>query len=173
VVGGSGNDTVYGSADANELNGQDGNDILAGADGADTLWGGNGNDWLEGGHGNDLVAGGAGDDRLIGGAGNDVLHGEAGRDLFVFESALNATSNVDVIVDFAVAEDWIGLSRGVFSSAALTVGSGATTAGAQIVYNAATGDLSYDADGVGGAAQVKFAHLAANLGLTAANFVLL
>ncbi|MGO4527312.1 calcium-binding protein [Microvirga sp. 2MCAF35] len=173
VVGGSGHDTVYGSADANELNGQDGNDILAGADGADTLWGGNGNDWLEGGSGNDLLAGGAGDDRLVGGAGNDALHGEAGRDTFVFDTALNATTNVDEIVGFSAAEDWIGLSRSVFASATLKVGASATTAGAQIVYNAATGDLSYDADGVGGVAQVKFAHLAAGLVLTSANFVLI
>jgi len=177
VVGGSGNDTVYGSSDANELNGQGGNDILAGADGNDTLWGAAGNDWLEGGSGNDLLAGGAGDDRLVGGAGNDALHGEAGRDVFVFESALNAATNVDWIADFSVAEDWIGLSRSVFggfgASVALAVGAGATAATAQVVYDSATGALSYDADGTGGLAQVKFAQLSAGLALSAANFVLI
>ena len=177
VVGGAGHDTVYGSDDANELNGQGGNDILAGADGNDTLWGGNGNDWLEGGSGDDLLAGGAGDDRLVGGAGNDALHGEAGRDVFVFESALNAATNVDWIADFSVAEDWIGLSRSVFggfgASVALAVGAGATAATAQVVYDSATGALSYDADGTGGLAQVKFAQLSAGLALSAANFVLI
>ncbi|WP_162820215.1 calcium-binding protein, partial [Microvirga calopogonii] len=177
VLGGSGNDTVYGSAEANELNGQGGNDILAGADGHDTLWGGAGNDWLEGGSGDDLVAGGAGDDRLVGGAGNDVLHGEAGRDTFVFESALNATSNVDRIADFAVAEDWIGLSRSVFggfgASVSLVIGTAATANNAaQVVYDSATGALFYDPDGASPAAQVKFAQLAAGLALTSANFVL-
>jgi len=177
VVGGSGNDTVYGSSDANELNGQGGNDILAGADGNDTLWGAAGNDWLEGGNGNDLLAGGTGDDRLVGGAGNDALHGEAGRDVFVFESTLNAATNVDWIADFSVAEDWIGLSRSVFggfgASVALAVGAGATAATAQVVYDSATGALSYDADGTGGLAQVKFAQLSAGLALSAANFVLI
>jgi len=125
----------------------------------------------------DLVAGGAGDDRLVGGAGNDVLHGEAGRDTFVFESALNAASNVDRIADFNTAEDWIGLSRSVFggfgSAVSLSVGASAKAAGAQIVYDSATGALSYDADGTGAVAQVKFAQLAAGLALTASNFVLL
>ncbi|MGO4705270.1 M10 family metallopeptidase [Microvirga sp. 2MCAF38] len=179
LIGGAGNDTVYGSADANELNGQDGNDILAGADGNDTLWGGNGNDWLEGGNGNDLIAGGSGDDRLVGGSGNDVLHGEAGRDTFVFDTALNAASNVDQIVGFNASEDWIALSRSIFggfgSSVSLVAGPGATAnaATAQIVYDSTTGALSYDADGKGAAAQIKFAQLAPHLTLTAANFFLI
>ncbi|MGO4705269.1 calcium-binding protein [Microvirga sp. 2MCAF38] len=177
MIGGAGNDTVYGSADANELNGQDGNDILAGADGNDTLWGGTGNDWLEGGNGNDLIAGGSGDDRLVGGSGNDVLHGEAGRDTFVFDTALNAASNVDEIVGFNTSEDWIALSRSIFFTGntplSLAIGPTATAATAQIVYDDATGALSYDADGKGAAAQIKFAQLAPHLTLTAANFFLI
>ncbi|MGO4527334.1 M10 family metallopeptidase C-terminal domain-containing protein [Microvirga sp. 2MCAF35] len=177
VIGGSGNDTVYGSLEDNVLSGQDGDDILAGADGQDILYGDIGNDWLEGGNGDDFIFGGSDDDRVVGGAGNDVLHGEAGRDLFVFESALNGTNNVDRIADFAVAEDWIGLSRSVFggfgASVSLAVGASANAAGAQIVYDAATGALSYDADGTGAAAEVKFAQLAPGLALTAGNFVLI
>ncbi|WP_262028770.1 calcium-binding protein [Microvirga sp. Mcv34] len=178
VVGGIGNDTLYGSAEANELNGQGGNDTLAGADGNDTLWGGSEHDWLEGGIGDDLLAGGSGNDRLVGGAGNDVLHGEAGRDLFVFESALNAAGNVDRIADFNVAEDWIALSGSVFggigTSVSLVIGTGATANNAaQIVYDNLTGALYYDPDGASPAAQVKFAQLSTGLALTAANFVLI
>ncbi|WP_342238054.1 calcium-binding protein [Inquilinus sp. OTU3971] len=57
-------DTLTGSAVANQLYGEGGNDILNGLDGDDTLVGGDGND---------VLRGGAGADRIVGGAGIDLV----------------------------------------------------------------------------------------------------
>ncbi|MFC7608070.1 M10 family metallopeptidase C-terminal domain-containing protein [Teichococcus aestuarii] len=61
-IGGSGNDTLTGTAQADILQGQGGNDTLSGGAGADTLSGGDGNDILTGGRGADALSGGAGGD---------------------------------------------------------------------------------------------------------------
>ena len=45
----------------------------------------------------DVVSGGAGDDTLAGNLGNDTLNGGAGKDIFVFDTALNAKTNLDQI----------------------------------------------------------------------------
>ncbi|MEQ1768180.1 MAG: M10 family metallopeptidase C-terminal domain-containing protein, partial [Methylotenera sp.] len=63
-IGGSGNDSITGSAAANVLNGGLGNDILSGVAGKDTLLGGDGDDILTGGLGLDTLTGGAGADRF-------------------------------------------------------------------------------------------------------------
>ncbi|NKC34631.1 hypothetical protein HEQ75_27550, partial [Roseomonas sp. BU-1] len=59
AIGGSGNDEIHGSDDANSLAGGDGNDSLSGGDGNDTLDGGEGNNLLDGGEGLDLLDYGA------------------------------------------------------------------------------------------------------------------
>jgi serralysin len=64
VIGGSGNDTLIGTDDANVLTGGAGNDVLSGK---------GGNDVIDGGDGDDLIDGGAGNDTLIGGNGIDTL----------------------------------------------------------------------------------------------------
>ncbi len=68
-----------------------GNDIenLVGGSGDDTLWGSTASNRLNGGPGNDVIHGLAGNDVLIGGDGNDTLYGDAGDDTFL---ATNATS---------------------------------------------------------------------------------
>ena len=79
--------------------------------------------------------------------------------------------HVDRITDFNVADDKIQLDRGVFggfgASVSLAVGSMANSGGAQIIYNSGTGDLSYDADGLGGGVAIKFATLSNTAGLSA------
>ncbi len=70
------------------------------------LYGRAGNDSLTGGSGNDLIKAGEGDDLINGGAGNDRLYGEAGKDTFVLGSAQGS----DIISDFEVGIDMIGLS---------------------------------------------------------------
>ncbi|HEY0024466.1 MAG TPA: calcium-binding protein, partial [Longimicrobium sp.] len=91
VVPTAGNDTLYGYATDDVLNGLEGNDTLYGAGGADTLEGGAGDDNLQGQDGNDLLLGGVGTDSLSGGSGaddlqgqdgNDYLYGDAGNDVF-------------------------------------------------------------------------------------------
>ena len=77
---------------------------------------------------------------LTGGAGNDVLVGGSGGDQFVFNTALNAATNVDHITDFNVADDTIVLENAIFTTIA---GTGTLTA-AQFVANAS--GTAQDAD---------------------------
>jgi Ca2+-binding RTX toxin-like protein len=71
VLADAGNDTVYGGA---------GDDFVNGAHDTDRVWGGAGNDWVRGGSGNDRLYGGTGNDRLLGQDGADVVRGGAGVD---------------------------------------------------------------------------------------------
>ncbi|AIG04068.1 retention module-containing protein [Pseudomonas fluorescens] len=80
---------------------KDGNDTLLGGSGDDILFGQGGNDYLDGGKGNDILLGGTGNDTLIGGQGNDILIGGTGADTFVWKAG--DTGN-DVIKDFKAAE---------------------------------------------------------------------
>lgn len=78
VIGGFGNDSLYGSVAANLLDGGAGNDILKSFDGDDILYGKSGNDTMTAGVGNDSVYGGYGNDRYQweAGHGNDTLQEE-------------------------------------------------------------------------------------------------
>jgi Ca2+-binding RTX toxin-like protein len=89
--GGDGDDTIVGSAGADELTGGNGNDNLSGGAGPDRINGDGGNDTLDGGSDNDILRGGDGADtvlggneadRVEGGAGNDTLDGGLGPDVF-------------------------------------------------------------------------------------------
>ncbi|MCW1381458.1 hypothetical protein OLX02_01345 [Novosphingobium sp. KCTC 2891] len=53
----------------------------------------------------------------------------------------------------------------------LKLGAAASTAGDHLIYSAATGALFYDADGVGGAAQVQIATFTGRPALTADDFI--
>ena len=146
----------------------------------DNLTGSASADRLRGGGGNDTISGGAGDDRIVGGAGADTTTGGADNDTFVFDSAPNA---VDSITDFdasgsVASGDFIELSLATF--AALTTASGSSLssaefassngggagdtvgAGVRVIYDSATGNLYYDADGGSGASRT----LVVNLTLT-------
>ena len=78
LPGGSYDDYLTGTAQADVIFGGAGNDILMGEGGDDQLFGGAGSDMLFGGEGNDLLDGGAGNDVLFGGEGNDTLNGGLG-----------------------------------------------------------------------------------------------
>jgi len=81
---GSGNDTVRGWLNADNITGNAGNDVLEGGAGNDFMSGGDGNDTLRGGTGLDLLFGGAGNDRIeTGGGGDNAVYGEAGDDLMI------------------------------------------------------------------------------------------
>jgi Ca2+-binding RTX toxin-like protein len=74
IAGGSGDDTLVGSGDGQDLFvGNGGNDTLVGGGAHDVLVGGEGNDSLSGNGGKDLLVGGPGDDRLSGGTGDDRI----------------------------------------------------------------------------------------------------
>ena len=172
----AGSDTLNGTSAANTLNGLAGND---------TLNGNGGNDVLNGGAGNDKLNGGSGNDKLIGSTGKDTLTGGTGADKFIFNSAPNATTNLDTIKDFVHGTDKVlldddlftalggGSSAGVaLSSAKFVVGSTAHDSSDRIIYHKATGALYYDKDGTGAQAQVKIAVLGSTTHptLTASDF---
>jgi Ca2+-binding RTX toxin-like protein len=129
-----------------------------------------------------VLSGLDGDDTLVGGAGADRLIGGAGKDAFRFD-VRETSANRDVIKDFVHGVDTIEFSRSVFkafsgdpvgavSASELAFGTAATTSSHHLIYNAANGALFYDADGVGGAAQVQIAVLTAKPALEAADIVL-
>jgi Ca2+-binding RTX toxin-like protein len=146
------------------------NDTLTGNSAANRLHGGAGNDALNGGTGADVIFGGAGNDTL---AGNVAATFDSAVDTFVFNTALNAATNIDSISGFeANALDKIALDPAIFAA----IMGGATTGldadefrsrnggNAQdtndfIVFDPRTGALYYDADGSGAGARVQFATL--------------
>jgi Ca2+-binding RTX toxin-like protein len=158
LLGHLGNDSLVGGSGFDLIRGGRGNDSLQGGLNADTLFGGRGNDVLQGGRGPDILYGGVGSDTLSGGLGNDLLAGGDGEDVFIFMSALNGLSNIDVITDFVSGVDRIQVSVSVFTALAEQVGQSVGLS-QYITYNAATGELSYDADGSGAGTAVIFAIL--------------
>ena len=156
LTGGTGNDTLSASDGADTIFGDDGNDVIAGGAGGDSILGGTGNDNIGGGKGGDQIFGEDGDDTINGNLGNDQLTGGLGADKFVFNSALSVTTNVDTIFDFTHGTDIIHLSASILTAFSGQVGQTIGTNG-NLLYDNATGVLSYDADGAGGAAATNFA----------------
>lgn len=159
--------TITGNSSSNTLNGTAGNDVIYGLGGADKLYGKAGVDRLEGGSGNDTLWGGSGADTLIGGSGWDT---------FVFDAPFAGA--VDRITDFSPVYDTIRLENGIFTglaggtlaSSAFRSGSQAADSSDRIIYDASTGALYFDVDGLGGQAQQQFAQLSTKLALTNADF---
>jgi Ca2+-binding RTX toxin-like protein len=130
---------------------------------------------------NDILTGDGSNNVINGGLGNDVLAGGLGPDAFVFSTVLNASTNVDTLTDFNVVDDVMWLeNNGIFAKlttpGALNVanfrtGTAALDSNDFVVYNKATGDIFYDADGNGAGAAIKFAHVTANTALTEADFL--
>lgn len=92
------NNLLFGTDEADTMDGLGGNDWMFGLDGDDTMNGGDGDDKIYGGDGDDIITGGLGADRLTGGDGADT---------FVYASA--AELEGDKIVDFT-AEDTLDIS---------------------------------------------------------------
>jgi predicted extracellular nuclease len=133
VAGGAGNDIIFGGDGDDVLRGDrnspsaggstGGDDIIYGGAGNDRIGGKGGDDQLFGGEGDDHLWGDDGDDLLHGGLGNDTLDGGRGRDTFV----LAAGEGTDLIRDFNVGEDFIGLAEGLsFGDLSVTQSRGRT-----------------------------------------------
>ncbi|VVQ13364.1 hypothetical protein PS938_03912 [Pseudomonas fluorescens] len=90
TVGPDTNYLQYTGEDHIVMGGTAGNDIIISGDGDDTLYGDAGNDRLEGGAGNDAVLGGDGDDIISDSFGDNRLEGNAGNDVIVAGSMLAA-----------------------------------------------------------------------------------
>ncbi len=169
---GGGNLDGTGNALANALTGNGGMNTLDGGDGNDILWGMAGDDVLKGGNGNDELHGGLGADLLTGGAGNDR---------FVFDTDPGIGGNADWITDF-VKGDQLVLDDDVFAGigAAGALDTAYFRAGAHVtaldgddhvLYDTASGNLYYDADGSGFDAAVLVASLTGMPAITAADIL--
>ena len=77
VIGGNDNDTIWGAAGADILNGNGGDDVVLGGDGNDIITDLDGADVPKGGPGNDAIDAGPGDDIVLGADGKDFLNGGA------------------------------------------------------------------------------------------------
>lgn len=150
---GSGTDTVRAAA-TYELAANVENLILTGTDDLD----GTGNAL------NNTLTGNSGHNVLDGGDGNDILNGCGGGDTFRF-STEPGTNNIDTIVAFDHAVDtsqfdsalFLAFAAGDLEAGAFNMGTTATDEDDRVLFDAATGGLYYDADGVGGVAAVQFA----------------
>jgi hypothetical protein len=145
-----------------------------------TLSGTGGADRLTGTSGNDRIDGKSGDDMIWAKNGSDVLSGGAGKDTFTFDTK-PGSKNVDVILDFNVADDTIRLNdtaftklkSGKLSASSFVVGTKALDSNDRIIYDNKSGGLSYDADGSGSMAAIKFAEIDNLAKLTAADFLII
>lgn len=115
---------------------------------------------------------------IYGTAQSDTLTGNGGADGFTFNQVLGA-GNVDTLTDFSSGSDFFRLKSLIFAAAgpagaldaaAFTTGTAATTLAQRIVYDSATGNVFYDADGSGAGAQVLFAKLTGAPVITAGDF---
>ena len=182
INGFAGDDVINGQGGNDSVLGGTGNDLISGNAGDDVLAGGDGHDKLLGGTGNDNIVGNVGDDILNGGAGRDTLFGAAGKDKFLFDTA-PAPFNADQINGYVTADDTIWLDDAVFSNLDVGIldpenfarGANvvATEADDFVLYDTASGDLSYDLDGNGAGAAVPIANLTGAPNLSAFDFVVL
>jgi Ca2+-binding RTX toxin-like protein len=139
-----------------------------------------------------ILSGLAGDDTIDGGSGNDTLSGGDGNDAFVFSQGIKGNKNIDTIKDFVRGQDKIYLSADIFSKLATAVGfvSGeplslakvdshylvstakvkAVDASSYLLYDKASGRLSYDEDGSGKLVASSFVTLTGKPVLTLDDF---
>lgn len=172
LFAGGGNDTARGGRVDDYFDGGSGNDTLFGNGGGDRLFGREGNDRIYGNAGNDFLNSGPGADRLYGGTGNDI---------FTFEAPL-ASGNADRIYDFANRSgnnDTIRLENAVMTklgafgklnAAFFKACATAADANDHVIYNKATGVLSYDANGSASGGVTVLATLTTKPTLTPTDF---
>lgn len=110
-----------GNAADNQLLGNSANNVLAGLGGNDSIFANAGNDTVRGGTGADTIHGDAGMDILL--ANDNALVDDFAEDRFVFDTALNALTNVDQIqmANFTQAggegvDDEIHLDNDIFTA---------------------------------------------------------
>jgi Ca2+-binding RTX toxin-like protein len=147
--------------------------------GVEGLVGGTGNDVVIGNSDANYLFGAAGMDYMDGRLGNDYLNGGSGADRFRFSTALDGTSNVDRITDFAHAVDDLLLVTSIFSAIGAVLDAGelrigilASDANDYLIYNQASGQLYYDADGSLAGSQTLFATFTAGTVLDINDFMI-
>jgi Ca2+-binding RTX toxin-like protein len=141
-----------GNSAANHLYGNTANNTLSGMAG---------NDYLFASSGNDVLQGGTGADTLIGGSGSDTLRGvdavdDLNEDRFVFDTTLNAATNVDLIdrAHFSAGnegvDDQIMIENSIFTTLQSTALTNSGTLSAAFYYEGAglTGSGQFDQIGL-------------------------
>ena len=126
------------------------------------------------------IFGNAGANVLSGGGGIDALYGLGGADAFLFASAPGG-GNFVFLADFSAAADTIlldhnafaGLAAGALNPNAFVIGTAAQDTTDRIIYDAATGNLFYDADGNAAGTAIQFATLTGAPGITANDFLVI
>ncbi len=106
--------TLTGTALADNLFGLGGNDTLIGLAGKDHLYGGTGDDTLDGGSGDDELDGGTGADVMIGGTGSDLYHVDDAGDV-ITELAGEGYDTVNTTLNTFFFEDYANVDRVNFS----------------------------------------------------------
>jgi Ca2+-binding RTX toxin-like protein len=168
---GQGIDTVYASVNFNMGAGTEVEFVYATGSANVQLTGSSFANAITGNAGANKIYGGSGNDKVYGELGNDMLYGQAGRDVFVFNTRLNKSTNVDKIYDFRYQDDSFQLDNKIFTklgsgtesrpkkfnSDMFVNGKKAQDREDRIVYDKKTGSLYYDQDGTGSKAQVKIA----------------
>ncbi len=163
---GAGDDIITGNRAENRLDGGGGEDAIYGRGAADELLGGAGSDRLYGGRGADT---------LVSSSGGDIFKGGQGADVFEFDASPVA-GVVATIVDLVPGVDVIRLAFGGLGSPGVLPASAFSAAGSvdaqdRILYDAETGSVSFDKDGTGPQASIKFAKVGAGLALSHTDFV--
>ena len=102
LLGGTGDDTIFGEGGNDLVDGGFGDDRMSGGPGNDRLFGRGGDDRISGGDGNDTLFGGAGDDTIALGSGRNAAFGNADRDTF---TGFDATSE-NVVFGGTSGEDF-------------------------------------------------------------------
>ncbi len=134
---------------------------------ANVLTGNDGSNTINGGKGADQLTGGLGNDKLFGKGGADTLTGGGGGDTFVFDVKPDNVS-VDKIRDFSsAAGDKLMLDHSIFAALSLSgfsdenfvLGTKALEADDKLIYDQASGILSFDADGSAAGAAIHVADL--------------
>ncbi len=137
------------------------------------------NNVILGSDGKDVLQGMTGKDTIGGGYGNDTLRGGLGKDVFVFDTKLNKSKNLDRVMDYKVADDTIWLDNKIFrklvkagalSKSSFVAGATAKDSNDFIGYDKSTGYLWYDANGSASGGQTYFAKLKAGLLMSASEF---
>lgn len=144
-----------GNASANLIVGNFAGNVLIGLAGDDTIIAGGGNDTIQGGTGADTMRGGAGIDTLRA-VDNVAFVNDFAEDRFMFDTALNAVTNVDQIANanFTAAggegvDDEIVLENAIFANLLSTLGTNLGTLGAAYYFEGTSnGTGAFDPIGI-------------------------
>lgn len=127
-------------------------------------------DMLDGAGGVDTLVGGDGDDLLVAGVEGDSLTGGVGTDRFAVVGDDPGTTAA-IITDFTGGKDQIVIVTNTLSGTlapdAFALGTEAADASDRVIFDSASGQVWFDADGAGGEAQVLIATVDAGTTLAA------